>query len=642
VKPYQFYGFWGDYILLDDNTNYNTDIFGSGYGLPQINPKMISKLGFAPDWGVNEYPERMIYLLIIIRKSDVYAGQTELAKYFDPDHPFPLYYNAASNFILPYKYLVVRDDDGFGQERKWDVICKSLSIVPGSNGWSMLASLQIVGDYLLRRTGATSDYRAITASGQTLTINNTGDAPTDPYFNIQPQSAKAVGFLYSRFVDIRWRGERGATRYPIDITNDSLDTDALQTAGKIQSDLDDLRVYVDGVEVDRFPYPTTDDTTTKVWCLLDWQADIPMTLKTAINNSVDEIEVNEDISDMPSSEGIIKIGSELITYAGKSNTDRKFTGCIRGAKYTTAASHSANADVYWIQHDIWIKYGNPALTAPSQDADSEPMFEIATSTNGSWDYDNFQQKPTGNKPAQWEYIGNFGRYGGNQGSVISTDYEELGLFVNEGSNSYGFWFVYNPLGWSDGNFITGEKYAEFYKDVNLGEVLYSSGITWLNDYDIPDVTALSTWQTWTRNMNFTSDPVYYIGLYLKAFYNDGTAKLECSDVTLTIKSTRTPVVNIGAEQQVYELDVRIVNQTTGDALQINTTCKLGERIQVHCVNKTVRNINTEESIFSALTVENGPRKHWMRLVPGNNVIAYSETGVVNVDFYFYRTERYYK
>jgi hypothetical protein len=65
-------------------------------------------------------------------------------------------------------------------------------------------------------------------------------------------------------------------------------------------------------------------------------------LNGAINNSVTTV-VIDSTTGFPAA-GTIAIDSELITYSGKTGTD--FTGCVRGALGTTAASHLNNALTY--------------------------------------------------------------------------------------------------------------------------------------------------------------------------------------------------------------------------------------------------------------------------------------------------------
>ena len=97
------------------------------------------------------------------------------------------------------------------------------------------------------------------------------------------------------------------------------------------------------------------------------------TLNGAINNSVTTITV-VSTSAFPAS-GIIDIDTELITYTGKTPTT--FTGCVRGANGTTAASHLTAATV--TNATVWQQWGeDSSVTTVSLDP-------------GSWSLDNFGQ-----------------------------------------------------------------------------------------------------------------------------------------------------------------------------------------------------------------------------------------------------------
>jgi hypothetical protein len=108
-----------------------------------------------------------------------------------------------------------------------------------------------------------------------------------------------------------------------------------------------------------------------------WGGTIPTSSTTlldgAINNSVTTITVDAT-SDFPTT-GRIDIDSELITYTGKTATT--FTGCVRGANGTTAASHSDNAVV--TNATDWVDWGEESNVVGT------------TIEPGSWSLDNFGQ-----------------------------------------------------------------------------------------------------------------------------------------------------------------------------------------------------------------------------------------------------------
>jgi len=123
-----------------------------------------------------------------------------------------------------------------------------------------------------------------------------------------------------------------------------------------------------------------------------WAGTIPTSLTNqlngAINNSVTTVTV-DSTTGFPAT-GTINIDSELITYTGKTGTD--FTGCVRGANGSTAASHLDNAIV--TDASSWVGWGlesnttTTTLAAASWSLDNFGEILIATIKNGStfeWD-----------------------------------------------------------------------------------------------------------------------------------------------------------------------------------------------------------------------------------------------------------------
>ena len=128
------------------------------------------------------------------------------------------------------------------------------------------------------------------------------------------------------------------------------------------------------------PYITVGPTTQSSafgWGTGYWGGTIPGStsnqLNGAINNSTATITV-DSTTGFPAT-GTISIDSELITYAGLTGTT--FTGCGRGVKGTTAASHLDNAIV--INASSWINWGLQSNTAST------------TLAPGSWSLHNFGQ-----------------------------------------------------------------------------------------------------------------------------------------------------------------------------------------------------------------------------------------------------------
>jgi hypothetical protein len=108
-----------------------------------------------------------------------------------------------------------------------------------------------------------------------------------------------------------------------------------------------------------------------------WGGTIPTAATTTLNGGIDNVVTTITVvstSAFPTS-GRIDIGTELITYTGKTATD--FTGCVRGANGSTAASHLTGVTV--TNATIWVDWGEESNTAG------------VTLAPGSWSLDNYGQ-----------------------------------------------------------------------------------------------------------------------------------------------------------------------------------------------------------------------------------------------------------
>jgi len=108
-----------------------------------------------------------------------------------------------------------------------------------------------------------------------------------------------------------------------------------------------------------------------------WGGTIPTSLTNQLNGAIDDDDTTitvDSTTGFPAT-GRINIDSELITYTGLTGTT--FTGCVRGANGTTAASHLDNAVV--TNASSWVDWGEESTVAGT------------TIEPGSWSLDNFGQ-----------------------------------------------------------------------------------------------------------------------------------------------------------------------------------------------------------------------------------------------------------
>lgn len=138
------------------------------------------------------------------------------------------------------------------------------------------------------------------------------------------------------------------------------------------------------------------------------------TLSSAINSSVTTIPV-VDTTGFASPTGTIIIDSEQISYTGVTPTS--FTGCLRGANQTTAASHLINANVDALMDKLYFSLGFGAserlwvrLTASLDDGYIDrTICQFARNTDGKMlapRGDSTTRIALGNSQFEWWLVGN--------------------------------------------------------------------------------------------------------------------------------------------------------------------------------------------------------------------------------------------
>lgn len=610
---------------------------GSSLSLPVVRGQAVGRLGRWPLVGGIERPGRVLTLGIAITAAAVSTARASLLRWFDPEDETP-------------KKLSATDDDGSSNERYVYAVCESLQAQPSREGGALgqlyVATLRIHGDVRWRHETEDTQTWTVTSSGDTEVVANGGTDDAYPRLTIKPTTAKTGGYAYKRWVPVRWRVTEAFENYPYELTNGGLDTAALVTASKAQADGDDFRVWVDGSETYRwFGASGThvfNQTATYVWANLSFQANVAMTLKTAIasTGALDEIEVNEAITALPAT-GILLIGTEAFVYTGKNDASRQVTGITRAARGTSMAAHAVDDDVYWIQHDIWLMYGNASAAAPASSDLMLPAFNL-DSTNTSWDYDVFGD---GTYPAAYR-TGRWSRSSPHcytdEEVAYANPWAEMGC---KAAGTAIHWTLYNPCGLTAANFANGEKQAAVVSLYNAKVRVSETGSEpmWYTEYTIPDPSVAATFEAWS--WSDTIDAVTaakYVQLWLGAFTLGTGYYVEVADVTVTLNSSYTPTTAfMGAEQGNYLLDCTITNNTTGDAIEVLHVMALDEELEVDTYEKTVVDLQDDSQQMQALTLVGGARRNWLRLQPGNNTLKFEDTGTVAVTVEVEWAERFY-
>lgn len=607
---------WDGNTQVNDGANFAAYFVGTELGLPTLDVNLVPRQSAHPLIGGLTRQG-----LEVMMEVEVLAGSADtLRAWFD-------------NEDLTPKILVVTDDGGLNA-RYWRALCSSF--IPTSSPYIFLAKLRIHGDVRLRSVTPTSQHWDITATGATTAINNGTAGINDdayPIITITPRAYAIGANTYRRFITVRWRTASAANQYAVDIVNGGLDT-RIASTNFVSATGDDIRVIVDGIEANYWLH-NINTATTKVFVNLDWQPMQDATLASALGaGSLTTITVSQDVTNFPAS-GLLEIDSELFTYSGKDSALKQFTGVARAAKGTSAATHSAGATVRWIQHDIWIEYGSSSPIAPTIDDSLKPIFNLTNSSNTSWDYDDFDEEGA-SRSAAWAFtnVQNMVRYGGNQASSAAT-YAELGIQDNCADRSNqtaieAYWSLFNPCGIVSANFQNAEYYYSRTGWTTIRVRSSSDGASYTTSYSVP-VSVKDAWTAWSQNVTLVAG-AQYVQLYMTGYAKDAKrTRVEAADVTLTLDSTKTPTVAIGAELTTYRLQATITNETTGDAIQIDFGMDLDQSLEINTDTEEVTLLSDDSPQYQALSIVGGSRKNLLRLQPGANTLKYEESGLVDVD-----------
>ena len=615
---------------INDGENYRTFLTAPGQTPAETEPQIVGRTGAPAVIGGVVSPPRFLVLKTDLLTQTSASTKRELQQQW------------YAWFILDStQSLIISDDDGQNQ-RYVEAMPFSIIHDADGDGWAITTTLAVDGDVLWRAVSATTYNWNITADGETLEVVNGDPAVNDdayPVITITPRQTATVVNPYRRFAAVGWRATQPATNYPVDIVNNGLDTQIAST-NFADAQGDDIRVYVDGVEADYW-LDGANTATTQIWVNLNFAAAQTATTAASMGTgAITTLTVNQDITNWPES-GLLLIDSEVFAYTGKSNATKTFTGVTRASRGTTAAAHDAADAVTWVQREIWIEYGDATKTAKVVDDDYKPMFELASSTNGSWDYDDFFEA-TGQlfllnsfRTGRWQPSGpSNSMYGGNQAASANT-FAELGItsaviVAVKITLSSLFWQLFNPCGISAANFANGEFWhgrSDWFK----AYVKYSSGgSTFTTEYTIPASTN-STWNSWSRNATSLPAGTNYVRLELGGFASSAyLMRVECSDVTVTLNTSYTPLVALGAEESTYRLQSTLVNTTTGESLAIDAAVDVDTDLEIDVETHQVT-LPDGSDAYNAVSAVEGVRRWLLRLQAGSNTLRYDEAGVVEVD-----------
>ena len=141
-----------------------------------------------------------------------------------------------------------------------------------------------------------------------------------------------------------------------------------------------------------------------------------------------------------------------------------------------------------------------------------------------------------------------------------------------------------------------------------------------------DPSLANTWEAWSEAAAGTDwDPADVLALAVYFHAQDA----EVSQVVVSLNTDETPATSIGSESGNYTLLATVLNQTTGESLLVSFAMALNETLKIDTDARMVTYNLDASNQFQAVSLDSA-RRHWLRLLPGNNTLRFDDTGTAAV------------
>lgn len=642
--PYTF-----NTLHLNDTKNLNSKFTDPhSWSLTQVDVNLIPRGGAYPAFGGVGYNAKTFSIEIFVKcNPETYSETMKSALNTSPQ------LNQS-----PKRFTAIDSASG----KRVYIMCYPVNLVVNDEYGKSWTATFIAPDPEWKTEKTTTSSQTWTASGQTLNITYRGNVPVRPVITITPNTARTAGYPYYRYVTLGNIFVTGASAYILDISNGGIDTATLVTAGKVRADGYDLRVYDNGVLIDRW-LSGMNTATTKIWTVLSFKAyNIALKLSGTIagSGSVTTITLKKFYSgsgrsrvyyldSLPKS-GVIKIGSEQFYYSSADVKNGKFTISQRAARGTSMGAHADGDTITWIEHDLKIIYGNSSETEQQVNTDMTPVLDLANSTNTSWVYSNFGNT-SGAAPGSFKMV-TIKRQGDQSMMYTATEMDVADPYTVMGMSLQAFilsnkwhsadgslaWTINHPAGITNVN-STGKIYRASTSWPNTVALQKLKTTSWVTQFTLATPATVSTWTAWTKASEALGAAYHQIRFILAGSigaYLENEADFEVGTLTLTLDSTAVPTISLSSEQSTgYNTDMTLNVASTfegvavSDSLYIKTPVELSENIVIDCDARTAVKGIGQANILSALS-QDQIRSFWIILYPGVNVITLTESGLASV------------
>lgn len=500
------------------------------------------------------------------------------------------------------------------------------------------------------------DTWLIESDSDTREIESLGNIPALPTFEITPIEPKASnGILHKDFYAIHTSGYGGT--FGVDVTNGGLNTAALVGTGDMLASGDDVGLNINGVYVPLWVGGTGwDSAETLIWAVMKFTPFPLMTLKNAISGSGLPAEIVVDYVRTAFTTGpngvvlinlkqnsTLQINDELFTYstytvdtAAKTIT---FIPVAREAKGSSLDSHSITDQVFWIENEVWLTYGNASAPARVNDDTKKPAFDLEDSTNSLRVWYEFGDS-TGLRTEQPSLQGRIrvdSKYTLAAGGQAEP-YEVIGMRM---SSEYRGGVYSDPLGHVEYQFTHAGGFSNFFATgQNYRSAAYSpyaaitsrtiryGGETY---YVIPQPVSVANWEDIEIDVPMPdhSQQVYF-------GFDGGLPRTEplpfaMQELDVVILDVFDPVTvtRMGAEQENYKLGGSLAHDNGYAILFLDLITKTGNTVTIDTSEQEV--YSQDGKRLRGMIGFGGPRRdEWMILRNGANILTFTDLGTVSL------------
>jgi len=432
---------------------------------------------------------------------------------------------------------------------------------------------------------------------------------------------------------------------------------AVMAQSQMMANGQDLRVQVNRAIVDMW-FDGINTSNTKVWINRKFAPLVSLTLLATGSGSITTLNFEKVAANATALKKLpsifpLFVGNEAFLCHMPNAATHSCVVIERGYRGTTPTTHAAKAVARYIEHDIYLMWGNPTVDAQVVDNSRKPMLNLNTSTNTSWDWDEFSDE-LGLRSAGWidSLIKSAGLtsptptylYTESEGGFAEPA-EVMGIaarsfVVNNAPKAESFtaqWMMYHPAGFTHIT-ASGKKRRLTANWPTFALYKSANGSTLTAIYTEATPASAGSFVALSSHSNIALGTGSWLYLIFRGTGSLGAilnneADKEISDFTGTITSANV-IQNAFATtpENSYYLDAVIGITETGETIRLRGTCKVGSVIVIDCDAETL----TVDGNESGVDIDwNSIRLGWLDLPSPKQsstcTLYYIEEGVADVE-----------